>query len=154
MFIIKAMRCSYKLSPHRFWIDLCWATASPEGAALHLDWQASSENTTNGCNIPFGSTLVKPNEMLHPLVMFSLYTCRTKCNVAPAGADVARHLLVQMWCGNNRWTKALLLQIICVNMIIVWRWKQSHIKQINEYVHLIRIQLTSVDRVFEDWLYT
>ena len=64
--------------PRCIWIDRCRARASPVAAASHLNRQVSSENTTIGCNISFGSTGVEPNAMPHPLVMLSLDTCRTR----------------------------------------------------------------------------
>ena len=153
------MFCFHKLLPHRIWIDRCRARASPEGASFHLDRQVSSEITTSGCTISFGSTgverehhewvqhsiwfdrcrarasrvvatlhlvrhlsnqmkcctrwwcsrstLADPNAMRQPLVMLALDTCRSRCNAAPSGDALARHLSIQIirrthsWCSRS-----------------------------------------------------
>ena len=88
---------------HFIWIDRCRARSLPAGATFHLVRQVSSEDITSGCNTAFGLTPVEPNEMLHPLVVFSLDTCRSKCHAATTGDDLAQHLSIQMQCGTLWW---------------------------------------------------
>ena len=93
----------HNLLPHCIWIDRCRARSSPVGANFHLVRQVTSKSITSGFNIAFGSTPVEPNELLHTLVMFSLDTCRSKCDAATTGDTRARHMSIQMQRGTLRW---------------------------------------------------
>ena len=99
------------------WIDRCRARASPEGAALHLDWQVLSASITSGCHIAFGSAGVERehHQWVQHFICFD--RCRTKCNVAPTRGALAPHLSIQMNC--------------CTR----WSWSRSTPVDPNELLH-------------------
>ena len=92
---------------HFILFDRCRARASRVDATLHLVRHLSNQMKYCTRWLCSRSTPAGPNAMRQPLVMFAFNTCRSKCNAAPSGDALARHLSIQFLRRTHSWCSRL-----------------------------------------------